>query len=71
MININISEGVKERELTTEEEVTVIGTVSTGNRVVYFQVGDEQKYNNYQSQVVALQQYYVNEINSMLDNCFV
>jgi hypothetical protein len=61
-------EKVKSRELTTEEQSTVIATVVSPEQVVYFQQGDEETYLSYQDSVRAIQENYTNMLNSIIAN---
>jgi hypothetical protein len=75
MIKINLIEDinrpgemVKVRELTAEEQSTVIATVVGPEQVIYFQQGDEEDYLSYQDSVKQIQDNYTNMLNSIIAN---
>lgn len=75
MIKINLiedinrpGERIKAKELTVEEQSTVIATVVTAEQVVYFQQGDESKYDSYLFENERLRQQYVNNLSQFIVN---
>jgi hypothetical protein len=56
------------RELTEEEQQTVIATVIVSDMTVYYQIGDETKYNSYLAENERLQNVYVNELKTFIQN---
>ncbi len=56
------------RQLTIEEEPTIIAIVNIGEQIVYFQQGDEELYLTYLSEVERLQQEYINNLNQIIAN---
>lgn len=59
---------IKNRELTEEEQTTVIATVIVSDVTVYFQIGDENKYNSYLAESERLQNVYVNDLKTFIQN---
>ena len=56
------------RQLTEEEQTTVIATVIVSDMTVYFQIGDENKYNSYLAEIERLQNVYVNDLKTFIQN---
>ena len=56
------------REPTTEEQSTIIATVSVAETIAYFQAGDESKYDSYLFENERLRQEYVNNLNQFIVN---
>jgi hypothetical protein len=73
MIKINLiedilrpGEKVKERELTVEEQSTVISSISSPEQVIFFQQGDEDKYNKYLEDVTTAQESYISMLQTII-----
>ena len=75
MIKINLiedtnrsGEKVKARELTSEEQASVIASVSTQSKVIFFQQEDVNIYIQYNNDVQLIQEEYQNKLTNIINN---